>query len=860
MAAAFYLPYNPTFNSNSTPEPLARVYFYAPGTTTKMPIYADSGLTEIQPNPVQSNAAARLPAIYFPEDQNYRVVIRNKLGVIMEEMDPFVPGSYPQGPKGDSGAAGNVASDIAALAAYQPSADAVIYAPDGATFTWTLGNFTGLADDINIVKQDDTALTVGAWVRQAATSISFGAGNVADALPNIYNMPRSLADAVVQTNGTITTGTDCAAEFNRLKALGVAAGGAFSIVFPAGQYITYSSLTSADDMTVVLNDATVFGLPATPTGGLGHQKLSVFTMAGTEPGSPEIGTGDYFETTPRALAANTNLPVGSQQFVAAGSVADLAPGDWVHIAQGWGGWHGITSEYVQVASVAGSTVGFTTPLRYSYSNQPSSLADFVQKHILTRPAPGVGAMFNWPIAGFRKVTPRRNAHIIGTGNARVTNLSPEVPGYAVFAIFGWAAIGCSVEGVTIGGGGKWWLDCQSVTERSVSVTARYSSASVPSASQNAWLYNGSNNVLVDRPKMEGANLDIEEYPADMRITSPRIRAGLLYIHCGARSIIVDGKGSVENASVGLQIGSADFVPGVQALNISGLDIAAQGAAVVSSTAKLLDTHPSIDPAAIPAVMRFYSGGEIALTDCEAVSTANPGSEMLLTQPIRARDLRIGQSIGANIVKPGGAPTWLMGTARRAFDGKRVGLPTFTGALPTFYAELDTVAYNLTAGTKTVIFERRATPLGGSATFVIVDGIDNNGGVVVGDVARFLIATGNTTITTPYAVTGGSPVVTVPSTTGMVAGMAITGEQTIPMGTTVLSVDSATQLTMSANAVYTLTLDRFAQATVGHIKRELEVPVTAVNLESSFFEYGGGLPAGFSVYSGTGAYVDFCRWA
>lgn len=40
-------------------------------------------------------------------------------------------------------------------------------------FNWTLGDYTGQADDTNIIKADSTALSVGAWVRQGAQSIVF---------------------------------------------------------------------------------------------------------------------------------------------------------------------------------------------------------------------------------------------------------------------------------------------------------------------------------------------------------------------------------------------------------------------------------------------------------------------------------------------------------------------------------------------------------------------------------------------------------------------------------------------------------------------------------------------------------------
>lgn len=44
--------------------------------------------------------------------------------------------------------------------------------PDGR-FNWTPGSFTGQADDVNIIKADSTALSVGAWVRQKADGVAF---------------------------------------------------------------------------------------------------------------------------------------------------------------------------------------------------------------------------------------------------------------------------------------------------------------------------------------------------------------------------------------------------------------------------------------------------------------------------------------------------------------------------------------------------------------------------------------------------------------------------------------------------------------------------------------------------------------
>lgn len=59
------------------------------------------------------------------------------------------------------------ASDIARKTASLVGVSGV---PDGR-FNWTLGNYTGQADDVNIIKADSTALSVGAWVRQKADGI-----------------------------------------------------------------------------------------------------------------------------------------------------------------------------------------------------------------------------------------------------------------------------------------------------------------------------------------------------------------------------------------------------------------------------------------------------------------------------------------------------------------------------------------------------------------------------------------------------------------------------------------------------------------------------------------------------------------
>ena len=57
------------------------------------------------------------------------------------------------------------------------------------TFIWTSGDYTGQADDLNIIKADSSALSVGAWVRQKADGI-------AASLPGFPAIVKTLGDAL----------------------------------------------------------------------------------------------------------------------------------------------------------------------------------------------------------------------------------------------------------------------------------------------------------------------------------------------------------------------------------------------------------------------------------------------------------------------------------------------------------------------------------------------------------------------------------------------------------------------------------------------------------------------------------------
>lgn len=59
---------------------------------------------------------------------------------------------------------------------------------DQVIFTFTPGNYTGQADDINIVKSDFFALSTGAWVRQGADKVNYDGRSVSEKVAEITSL------------------------------------------------------------------------------------------------------------------------------------------------------------------------------------------------------------------------------------------------------------------------------------------------------------------------------------------------------------------------------------------------------------------------------------------------------------------------------------------------------------------------------------------------------------------------------------------------------------------------------------------------------------------------------------------------
>ena len=68
----------------------ASIFFYAPGTTTKINVYSDSSLATAIANPVVVPAGSAVPAVYYAET-SVRVRVVNTAGATVSDDDPYTP-------------------------------------------------------------------------------------------------------------------------------------------------------------------------------------------------------------------------------------------------------------------------------------------------------------------------------------------------------------------------------------------------------------------------------------------------------------------------------------------------------------------------------------------------------------------------------------------------------------------------------------------------------------------------------------------------------------------------------------------------------------------------------------------------
>lgn len=221
MSQLFYLPFQPVFGTRGLPLGAAKVYFYASGSTTLKAIFSDAALTIPLGNPVSADGLGRIPAIYMPDDEEYRVRVTDRNDTPLgSDIDPYIAGTLG-GLMGPPGSSNNTRATLAALKAAAISDGTSLY--DGSLWTWTPGDYTGQADDKNVVKATSTALTVGAWVRQGGGGVAYGAP-IASYTVSVASY-RLAADPVGDWSSTFQRAIDA-----------VSAAGGGSLLVPPGTY------------------------------------------------------------------------------------------------------------------------------------------------------------------------------------------------------------------------------------------------------------------------------------------------------------------------------------------------------------------------------------------------------------------------------------------------------------------------------------------------------------------------------------------------------------------------------------------------------------------------------------------------
>lgn len=177
----FYLPFRPALDANGIVVAGASLTFYASGTSTLEPVFADAALTTALANPLTANSAGVWPPIYINTAKTYRVVLRDGGGAPLNEIDPYVPGSVG----GLAGPAGPAFATFTTLTQFKAgpisNGTQVLLLPgQRGTYTWKTGNFSSIVNDRIYIASSVVASTVGAWVQVTPEVSILDCGGIGD--------------------------------------------------------------------------------------------------------------------------------------------------------------------------------------------------------------------------------------------------------------------------------------------------------------------------------------------------------------------------------------------------------------------------------------------------------------------------------------------------------------------------------------------------------------------------------------------------------------------------------------------------------------------------------------------------------
>ncbi len=80
-------------DANGLPYVGAKLHFYRAGTSTPITIYQDQGATTPHANPVTADISGVFPAIFLAETNNYKIILKDALGITLSTIDNIPPGT-----------------------------------------------------------------------------------------------------------------------------------------------------------------------------------------------------------------------------------------------------------------------------------------------------------------------------------------------------------------------------------------------------------------------------------------------------------------------------------------------------------------------------------------------------------------------------------------------------------------------------------------------------------------------------------------------------------------------------------------------------------------------------------------------
>lgn len=237
------------------------------------PITDDTGLA--MANPITLGSLGVLE--FNIPDPGDTLLLQYRYGGRLLREDSVIVGK-PAAFQGNPGVGGNTFTSLSTLKALNPANYASSILADGVNppinYAYVAGDFTGVDDEVNIVKLNSVAINVGALVRQSAQSLTFQQAG-ASTVRSLRDKTRELAISI--TDYGATTGSDIVASVNAaLTALGTT--NAATLTIPKGAWVIgspvdwspYRNVTfDIQPGAVIANAANTVVLPERVKTGLG---------------------------------------------------------------------------------------------------------------------------------------------------------------------------------------------------------------------------------------------------------------------------------------------------------------------------------------------------------------------------------------------------------------------------------------------------------------------------------------------------------------------------------------------------------------------------------------------------------------